>query len=356
MNRVLIKNARIVNEGAIFEGDLLIEDRFIKEIAESISAKPDVKVIDAEGNFLIPGAIDDQVHFREPGLEYKADMASESAAAVAGGLTSFMDMPNTSPPTLDSAALEDKYRRAAGRAWGNHGFYLGASNDNLEAIRALDPKTAPGVKVFMGASTGNMLVDDPDTLDGIVPSMILQPLVENAIKYAVARRVEGGSLRIEAQHEGEQLVLRVIDDGPGCDSLEGGELPAGESRPGPVAGAGRRRPLPVERGGRRHHHQPPGAARGPASRPRRCCTAARAWPTAWPTCTTPGAVACRSWRSLATTPPGTGAGAHHWTPTSQPWHATCRRGSERRRRRRTAGRSGRGRRRESRSEAAWPCR
>jgi dihydroorotase len=107
------------------------------------------------------------VHFREPGLEYKADIATESAAAVAGGLTSFMDMPNTSPPTLDAAALQNKYDRAAGRAWANHGFYLGASNDNLEAIRTLDPLTAPGIKVFMGASTGNMLVDDPDTLDAI---------------------------------------------------------------------------------------------------------------------------------------------------------------------------------------------
>jgi dihydroorotase len=111
--------------------------------------------------------IDDQVHFREPGLEYKADIATESAAAVAGGLTSFMDMPNTSPPTLDAAALQNKYDRAAGRAWANYGFYLGASNDNLEAIRMLDPLTAPGIKVFMGASTGNMLVDDPDTLDAI---------------------------------------------------------------------------------------------------------------------------------------------------------------------------------------------
>jgi len=111
--------------------------------------------------------IDDQVHFREPGLEYKADMASESAAAVAGGLTSFMDMPNTNPPTLDAVALEDKYLRAAGRAWGNYGFYMGTSTGNLDAIRALDPRTAPGVKVFMGASTGNMLVDDPVVLDAV---------------------------------------------------------------------------------------------------------------------------------------------------------------------------------------------
>ena len=100
-------------------------------------------------------------------MEYKADIASESAAAVAGGLTSFMDMPNTGPPTLDAAALEDKYQRASGRAWGNYGFYMGTSTSNLEAIRALDPRAAPGIKVFMGASTGNMLVDDPEVLAAV---------------------------------------------------------------------------------------------------------------------------------------------------------------------------------------------
>ena len=124
-------------------------------------------MVDAGGRRLLPGMIDDQVHFREPGMEYKADIASESAAAVAGGLTSFMDMPNTSPPTLGQEALEDKYTRAAGRSRANFGFYMGASNDNLEAVRAIDPRTTPGLKVFMGASTGNMLVDDPDTLDHI---------------------------------------------------------------------------------------------------------------------------------------------------------------------------------------------
>ena len=124
-------------------------------------------VVDAAGSRLLPGMIDDQVHFREPGLEHKADIATESAAAVAGGLTTFMDMPNTPPPTLDAAALEDKYRRASGRAWANFGFYLGGSNDNLEHIQRLDPRSAPGIKVFMGASTGNMLVDDPAILEGI---------------------------------------------------------------------------------------------------------------------------------------------------------------------------------------------
>jgi dihydroorotase len=167
MSSTLIVNARLVNEGREFDGDLRIEAGRIAEIGTGLRAIGNETVVDANGRRLLPGMIDDQVHFREPGLEYKADIATESAAAVAGGLTSFMDMPNTSPPTLDTAALEDKYRRAHGRAWGNYGFYLGASNDNLAAIQRLNPRSAPGVKVFMGASTGNMLVDNPAILDGI---------------------------------------------------------------------------------------------------------------------------------------------------------------------------------------------
>ena len=172
----LIVNARLVNEGSEFDGDLRFADGRITQIGSGLSAHGNETVIDARGRRLLPGMIDDQVHFREPGLEYKADMAIESAAAVAGGLTSFMDMPNTNPPTLDADALEDKYRRAAGRAWGNYGFYLGTSTGNLEAIQRLDPRSAPGVKVFMGASTGNMLVDDPEVLDAVfrdVPTPII---------------------------------------------------------------------------------------------------------------------------------------------------------------------------------------
>ncbi|MBJ6980988.1 dihydroorotase [Luteimonas sp. MC1572] len=167
MTDTLIVNARLVNEGREFDADLRIRAGRIDAIAPSLAARDGETVVDAAGRLLLPGMIDDQVHFREPGMEYKADMATESAAAVAGGLTSFMDMPNTSPPTLDAAALEDKYARAAGRARANHGFYMGASNDNLDAVRAIDPRATPGLKVFMGASTGNMLVDNPATLDAI---------------------------------------------------------------------------------------------------------------------------------------------------------------------------------------------
>ncbi|MBA3486267.1 MAG: amidohydrolase family protein, partial [Lysobacter sp.] len=164
---MLIINARLVNEGHEFDGDLRFSDGSITQIGSGLSARANETVIDAQGRRLLPGMIDDQVHFREPGMEHKADMAIESAAAVAGGLTSFMDMPNTNPPTLDADALEDKYRRAAGRAWGNYGFYMGTSTGNLEAIQRLDPRSAPGIKVFMGASTGNMLVDDPVVLDAV---------------------------------------------------------------------------------------------------------------------------------------------------------------------------------------------
>ena len=167
MPGTLIVNARLVNEGREFDGDLRFANGRITHIDAKLTPQPGDQVIEAGGRWLLPGMIDDQVHFREPGLTHKGDIATESAAAAAGGLTTFMDMPNTNPPTLNATALQARYDAAAGRAWSNYGFYLGASNDNLEAVRTLDPKTAPGIKVFMGASTGNMLVDNPDTLDAI---------------------------------------------------------------------------------------------------------------------------------------------------------------------------------------------
>ncbi len=168
MNSVLIKNAKIVNEGAIFEGDVLIEGDVIVEIAESISAKSaNCKIIDAEGNYLIPGAIDDQVHFREPGLTHKGDIESESKAAVAGGITSFIEQPNTVPNAVTQDILEEKYKIAAEKSYANYSFMMGATNDNLEEVLKTDPKTVAGIKIFLGSSTGNMLVDDEAVLEKI---------------------------------------------------------------------------------------------------------------------------------------------------------------------------------------------
>ncbi|MGQ0798764.1 MAG: dihydroorotase [Pseudomarimonas sp.] len=167
MNRWLIRNASLINEGRKYEADLRVVDGRIERIDPILDALPDEQVVDAGGLWLLPGMIDDQVHFREPGFPHKGDMHSESGAAVAGGITSFMDMPNTKPPTLDADAIADKCRRAAGRAWANYGFYHGASNTNLEAIQRIDARTTPGLKIFMGASTGNMLVDDPAVLEAM---------------------------------------------------------------------------------------------------------------------------------------------------------------------------------------------
>jgi len=161
---LLIKNARLVNEGAIQEGDLLIRHGHIEKIDRSINAPARAEVLDAGGCHLLPGMIDDQVHFREPGLTHKAGIWSESRAAVAGGVTSFMEMPNTLPPTVTLEALQDKYDIAAAKSLANYAFYLGATNDNLDVIRSLPAGAACGIKIFMGASTGNMLVDNEQTL------------------------------------------------------------------------------------------------------------------------------------------------------------------------------------------------
>ncbi len=167
MSSLLITNAEIVNEGRRFEADLLIENGRIAAIGGDLQARPADRVIDAMGRLLIPGMIDDQVHFREPGLTHKADFTSESRAAVAGGITSFMEMPNSNPATLSLDLLEAKHARAAEVSRANYSFYLGASNDNIDAIRAVRVGQCCGVKVFMGASTGNMLVDNEQTLDAI---------------------------------------------------------------------------------------------------------------------------------------------------------------------------------------------
>ena len=171
MKKILIKNARVVNEGKIFHSDVLIEGQFISEIAETISPKtPDTTIIYAEGKYLIPGMIDDQVHFREPGLTHKADIYTESKAAVAGGITSFIEMPNTNPQTTTQEALKEKFQIAAEKSLANYSFMIGGTNDNLEELLKTDPKKVAGIKLFLGSSTGNMLVDDEAILEKIFSS------------------------------------------------------------------------------------------------------------------------------------------------------------------------------------------
>ncbi|MGZ9665531.1 dihydroorotase [Pseudomonas sp. GNP014] len=176
MSSVLIRNARLVNEGREFDGDLLVGNGRIVKIARSIEGENAAVEIDANGQWLLPGMIDDQVHFREPGAPAKGSLYTESRAAVAGGITSFMDMPNTQPATLTLEALADKKRRAAMSSVANYGFHFGVSQDNLDTVAALNPSEVAGVKVFMGASTGNMLVDDPQILERLfaeVPTLLL---------------------------------------------------------------------------------------------------------------------------------------------------------------------------------------
>ena len=162
----LIKNAKLVNEGQVYQADVLIENQLIKEISREISIEADY-TIDAKGLHLLPGVIDDQVHFREPGLTHKANIYSESKAAVAGGITSFMEMPNTNPQALTQELLEDKYVIASKTSIANYSFFMGASNDNLEEVLKTDPKKVGAIKIFMGSSTGNMLVDNRNVLEEI---------------------------------------------------------------------------------------------------------------------------------------------------------------------------------------------
>jgi len=171
MELTLIKNAKIVNEGTIFEGDVLIDGEYIVDIDTSISSKSaDTKIIDAEGQYLIPGAIDDQVHFREPGLTQKANIETESRAAVAGGITSFIEMPNTVPQATTQKLLEDKFEIASKSSYANYSFMFGGTNDNLDELLKTDPTNVAGIKLFLGSSTGNMLVDNEEVLEKIFSS------------------------------------------------------------------------------------------------------------------------------------------------------------------------------------------
>lgn len=200
MTSTLIKNATLINEGKIFQAHVLIEGKVIKSIEKDLDcfnalAMTADQVIDAKGLYLIPGMIDDQVHFRDPGLTHKGDLYTESRAAVAGGITSFMEMPNTVPRALSQDLLEDKYKIGKEKSWANYSFYMGTANDNLSEVLKTDPKTVCGIKIFLGASTGNMLVDNPEVIEAVlkyssetglivtVHSEDEQTIQENARKY-----------------------------------------------------------------------------------------------------------------------------------------------------------------------------
>ena len=164
--KILIKNAQIVNEGKIIQSDILIENDLISKIQPNISEEAD-QIIDASGKYLLPGVIDDQVHFREPGLTHKGDIESESRSAIAGGTTSFIEQPNTVPNAVTQELLANKYELARQKSFANYGFMMGGTNDNLEEVLKTNPRNVPGIKLFLGSSTGNMLVDNPETLENI---------------------------------------------------------------------------------------------------------------------------------------------------------------------------------------------
>ncbi|MBT4217107.1 MAG: dihydroorotase [Flavobacteriales bacterium] len=189
----LIKNASIVNQGKIFISDLLIEDERIKQISERIDVNSDIE-IDATGKYLFPGIIDDQVHFREPGLTHKANIYTESKAAIAGGITSYMEMPNTNPQTLTQELLEQKFKIAEEDSLANFTFFMGVSNNNLEEVLKTDPKTVGAIKIFMGSSTGDMLVDDRKVLEEIFSKTPMLIAVhcedENIIQENIAKAKE----------------------------------------------------------------------------------------------------------------------------------------------------------------------
>ena len=206
MNSILIKNAKIVNEGKITESDLLIENEFIKQVGANLNIPENCQVIDAQGHYLIPGAIDDQVHFREPGLTHKGTIASESRAAVAGGVTSFIEQPNTVPNAVTQEILEEKYQIASKTSFANYSFMMGATNDNLEEVLKTNPKNVAGIKIFLGSSTGNMLVDKEEVLTKIFSNTKMLIAVhcedETTIKNNLAEYQEkyGDDIPMEFHH------------------------------------------------------------------------------------------------------------------------------------------------------------
>ena len=198
----LLKNAQVINEGVVVTADVMIQGDRIVEVAKIIDAD-EAQVIDLSGKFLMPGVIDDQVHFREPGLTHKGRIYTEAKAAVAGGITSFMEMPNTKPQALTQALLEDKYLIGAKDSLANYSFFMGASNENLEEVLKTDPKHVAGIKIFMGSSTGNMLVDDKQVLNDIFSKCDM--LI--AVHCEDEETVRKNSVQMKSEY-GENLPIR----------------------------------------------------------------------------------------------------------------------------------------------------
>lgn len=205
MGKILIKNAQVVNENSIFESDVLLEDEHISRIARDIT-NTDAKVIDAKGKFILPGVIDDQVHFREPGLTHKGNIASESRAAIAGGITTYMEQPNTNPQTTTIEKLEEKFAMGKASSYANYSFLFGGTNDNLEELKRLDKNACSGVKLFLGSSTGNMLVDDEHIIEEIFKNteMVISAHCEDegTIKANLAKYMEeyGDAIPVRYHH------------------------------------------------------------------------------------------------------------------------------------------------------------
>ena len=201
--KILIKNAKIVNENQVFKGDLLIENDLISRIGKNISEEGVDKIIEASGKYLLPGIIDDQVHFREPGLTHKGDIESESRAAIAGGVTSFIEQPNTVPNAVTQELLEEKYQIAAEKSYANYSFSMGGTNDNLEEVLNTNPRNVAAIKLFLGSSTGNMLVDNPDTLEEIF-SKVKMPICVHCEDEATIRK----NTEIYKEQYGEDIPMK----------------------------------------------------------------------------------------------------------------------------------------------------
>lgn len=201
--KTLIKNAQIVNEGKIFKSDVLIENDLIAKISENISEENADTIINAEGKFLIPGVIDDQVHFREPGLTHKGDIESESKAAIAGGVTSFIEQPNTVPNAVTQELLEEKYKIASEKSYANYSFSMGGTNDNLEEVLKTNPRNVAAIKLFLGSSTGNMLVDNPEILEEIF-SQVKMPICVHCEDEATIRK----NTEIYKEQYGEDIPVK----------------------------------------------------------------------------------------------------------------------------------------------------